>query len=141
MINSFNEINKRAEELYLSAINEQPDDIIALNNLASLLLSEGEHKEAYGYAQRAYEKSPNVPQIADTLAWSAFKLDKIDIALQKSNEAYNKLPSSMNIALNHVEILDASGKRTEARSLLNTLQPQHKKHIKRKQELLDRLGD
>ena len=86
---SFNEINKRAEELYLSAINEQPDDIIALNNLASLLLSEGELKDAYEYAQRAYEKSPSTPQIADTLAWSALKLDEIDIALQKSNEAFN----------------------------------------------------
>lgn len=137
---SFNEINNRAEELYLSAINEEPDDIIALNNLASLLLSEGELKDAYGYAQRAYEKSPSTPQIADTLAWSAFKLDKIDIALQKSNEAFDKLPNSMNIALNHVEILDASGKRTEARSLLNRLQPKRKKHIERKQELLNRLG-
>jgi putative PEP-CTERM system TPR-repeat lipoprotein len=133
---SFNSKYNRAKELYLDAIEKEPNDIIALNNLSGLLISEGELENAYEYAQRAYERSPNIPQISDTLAWSAFKLNKINVALEKSNEAYKKLPNSMNIALNHVEILNASGRNAEALSLLNKLKPQQKKHIERKQKLL-----
>lgn len=136
---TFNKKNKLALELYLAAIDNDPDDIIALNNLSGLLITEGKLEEAYEFAKRAYEKSPNIPQISDTLAWSAFKLNKFNVALEKSNEAYKKLPNSMNIALNHVEILNATGSNAEALSLLNKLKPQQKKQIERKQVLLNKL--
>jgi putative PEP-CTERM system TPR-repeat lipoprotein len=48
-------------------LKAQPNNVIALNNLAWVLQQKGD-KRAREYAQRAFEQSPT-PEVVDTLAW------------------------------------------------------------------------
>jgi len=45
-----------------------PQDVVILNNLASLYHRRGD-KRAYDYAKRAYDLAPNQPQTIDTYGW------------------------------------------------------------------------
>jgi hypothetical protein len=47
-------------------LEAQPDDLVALNNLANLLLT-AEPAEALSLARRAHDAVPGNAQIADTL--------------------------------------------------------------------------
>ena len=48
-------------------LKQQPNDLVALNNLAWIYQQKGD-KRAREYAQRAFEQSPT-PEVTDTLAW------------------------------------------------------------------------
>jgi len=64
----------RAMESYRKALELNPQHAVALNNLATLLVSTGEQTdsdlaEAYPLASMAWELHPGNPEIADTLGW------------------------------------------------------------------------
>lgn len=64
----------RARDCYRKALELNPRHALALNNLASLLVSTGERTdsdvaEAYSMASTAWELHPGNPEIADTLGW------------------------------------------------------------------------
>jgi Tfp pilus assembly protein PilF len=62
-----------AMQHYQRVVDREPGDIVALNNLAYRLASDGKQAdEALKYAQRAAELSPNRPEVNDTLGWALY---------------------------------------------------------------------
>jgi tetratricopeptide (TPR) repeat protein len=59
-----------------------PDNPLALNNMAFLLNYRKQSEEALKYAQKAMELSPNDPDIADTLGWILYEKGLYPSALQ-----------------------------------------------------------
>ncbi len=60
----------KAMEYYKKALQIEPDQPIAANNLAYLMVEGGQNTDvALNYAQSARRSMPNSPSTADTLAW------------------------------------------------------------------------
>ena len=65
----------RAAERYMQVIKGDPNNVVALNNLAyGLAVREGTPPAAKPYAQKAYALAPENPTTADTLGWVEYLL-------------------------------------------------------------------
>ena len=63
----------KAEEYYKNSLQIQPEQPVAANNLAYLMLTKGEDLDvALTLAQTARRGMPNSPNTADTLAWAYY---------------------------------------------------------------------
>jgi tetratricopeptide (TPR) repeat protein len=81
----------QAEPYYEQALKIQPDNAVALNNLAYLKAEEGRDLDrALAMAQQAHEKTPNSAQIADTLGWVYLKKNMTAEAITAFHEALQK---------------------------------------------------
>ncbi len=95
-----------------------------LNNLATLLMEQGEIEDAVQAAQRAYAMASDNPYVIDTLGWIYLQkgLTERSIALlEKAVAAEPRLPKAeLHLALAHLQ----AGNTEKARTLLTTLQAQ-----------------
>lgn len=67
---------------FRKVIGSQPDNAIALNNLAYLLSESGDQtQEPLKYAQRAVELDPKNPEFEDTLGWVLFRRGVYGVAV------------------------------------------------------------
>ncbi len=82
-----------AIHVYQSLLEVNPDDTLALNNLASLL-TDSKPKKALAYAKRAYALVPDDPVVMDTLA-GAMLISKDVVGAQRMIErALDKKPDN-----------------------------------------------
>jgi tetratricopeptide (TPR) repeat protein len=84
-----------AESGYREVLGEQPENLIALNNLASVLVKLGKSDEALAFAQRAAKGAPGVPIILDTLANAQIAAGQAVDAEQTIERAINLDPKSV----------------------------------------------
>jgi cellulose synthase operon protein C len=64
----------QAKSMYQQALNIQPDNALASNNLAYLMLQQGGNVDvAFAMAQTARRGMPDSPAAADTLGWAYFQ--------------------------------------------------------------------
>jgi tetratricopeptide (TPR) repeat protein len=81
----------QAGPYYEQVLKIQPDNAVALNNLASLKADEGRDlDQALIMAQQAREKAPYSAQIADTLGWVYLKKNMNAEAITAFHEALQK---------------------------------------------------
>ncbi len=96
-----------ARPVYEQVLKLQPDSPIALNNLAYLLAGTGSSAdldEALELAQRARQKLPDNPNIADTLGWIYIKKNLAGNAVDVFRDLMameSKLPSTYDFATFH----------------------------------------
>lgn len=64
-----------AESSYLDALNRNPDNPEAMNNLAHVLMKQEKNTEALDWSGRAVEYLPENPAILNTHAWALLKTD------------------------------------------------------------------
>jgi tetratricopeptide (TPR) repeat protein len=84
---------QQAEENYRRVLASQPDNSMALNNLAFLLADKGgDLEEALRLEQRAQTRQPKNPEFADTLGWIYLKKNMGDSALQIFSQLVRKYP-------------------------------------------------
>src|SRR5262249_25834003 len=103
------------------ALQLQPDNIVALNNLAYLLAETGGNlNEALQLAQRAQQKQPGVLTFADTLGWVYLKKNMSDSALQIFNASVRKEPDNPTFRYHLGLALLQKGDKERARSELQT---------------------
>lgn len=89
----------QARPLYEKILKMQPNNEIALNNLAYMMAEEGaDLDQALTLAQRAKQKNPNDPNIADTLGWVYIKKKLPDSAINVLKEIMEKFPTHPNSA-------------------------------------------
>ena len=75
--------NKEAMESLRHAVELTPEIAALMNDLACLIVDSGGNiDEALALAQKANRAAPGGPEIADTLAWTYFKKNQNDSALQ-----------------------------------------------------------
>lgn len=81
-----------AEKAYLQVLQAEPNDLVALNNLAYMYTVDlNQPDKALPHAERAAALMPNDGSVADTYGWALFKVNKV-------REAEEQLSRSVQLA-------------------------------------------
>jgi len=113
-----------ARREYETILQRDPDNVLALNDLAwSLLqLKDGDPLRP---AERAYQLAPSNPAVADTLAWILAESGKSARALPLLKKALEAAPAASDIRLHYAHALFRSGDKRGARSQCEQLLAVH----------------
>jgi Tfp pilus assembly protein PilF len=85
----------KAEDYYKKALQIQPEQPVAANNLAYLMLENGENADvALSWAQTARRGMPNSPNSADTLAWAYYSKGTYGFARDLLEDAVKTDPNN-----------------------------------------------
>lgn len=87
----------QARAVYLELVQTNPKDARAHNNLANVLLLQGDAVQALKHAEFARNLAPNQPQVNDTLGWVLVQLDQTDKGLRYLREAALRTPEDAGI--------------------------------------------
>lgn len=109
---------------YENAVKNGQSNAVILNNMAWLYLNKGD-KRAEEYATRAYQQSPDSPEIVDTYGWVLFKSGKPNDGLAALQQALVIAPNNAEIALHVAEALHALKRDAEARPVLQRIVRDH----------------
>jgi len=83
-----------ARNMYQKALTIQPDNPVASNNLAYVMLQQGGNIDlAISLAQTARRLMPDSPNAADTLGWAYYKKGLYPTAIDLFKEALKKVPN------------------------------------------------
>ncbi|ARM30394.1 hypothetical protein B9H02_02445 [Prosthecochloris sp. HL-130-GSB] len=95
---------------YASVLEIDPDNPLALNNLAYMMAEQDEQLDlALEYATKAVEFEPDNPVFLDTLGWVLYKQQKYERAKLYLEKAATLDPSEPEIRLHLDKVLDAMG--------------------------------
>ena len=82
-----------AQKVYETIIRMNPNNGMALNNLAYLMVESGLDSDvALSYAQRAKQLMPDLPEVTDTLGWIYLKKAQYDYAVNAFQDLVAKAP-------------------------------------------------
>lgn len=114
----------QAMESYRKALELNPQHVLALNNLASLLVSaadrsEADLTEARTMASAAWEWHPGNPEIADTLGWIEVLRGHPDSAQPLLSYAVRERPNDGGMRVHLAMALAGQGKEEEALAQLD----------------------
>ena len=86
---------KEAQDNYRQALQNNPDNDFAANNLAYLLAEDGRDlQSALNWAQAVRKRHPDDPHAADTLGWVYYKLGRLIQAREQGVFAVSKEPDN-----------------------------------------------
>ena len=108
-----------AERNLQLALKAQPNDLVALNNLAWIYQQKGDHR-AREYAQRAFEQAPT-PEVTDTLGWILVQNGEAPKALPLLASAARARNQNSTIQYHYAVALNSVGRSTEAADVLRTI--------------------
>lgn len=118
--------NKAAISHFEQVLKVDPKNVVALNNLASVL-HEDKDSRALKYAEKAYELAPKSAPIADTLGWILVEQNDIARGLPLLKQANAIEPASLEIRYHLAVALMKSGDKTAARKELEQILASGKK--------------
>jgi putative PEP-CTERM system TPR-repeat lipoprotein len=105
---------------YLRILENDPDNVTALNNVAWLYQETGK-SEGVQYAERAHALVPDRPEVTDTLGWLLVQNGDINRGLVLLQEARIKAPHIPDIHYHMAVALYKAGRTDEARKELDRL--------------------
>lgn len=83
-----------SQPIYERVLKVDPGNVLALNNMAYLLAEKGQDlDQALAYAERAKQKLPSNPDVADTLGWIYIKKNLADQAINIFSDLVKKDPN------------------------------------------------
>lgn len=132
-----------ARPAYEQVLKLQPDNPYALNNLAYLIADTGgDLDQALTLAQKAKQKLPEHPDVADTLGWIYIKKNLSDNAVQVLRELVAKQPDRPTFRYHLGLALYQKGDKAAAKRELTTALAKRpaKEEEDRIRELLARIG-
>ena len=109
--------DKQAVTAYEKVLAAQPENIVALNNLAWLYSKENNPK-ALDLAETAYRVNPNDSGIQDTYGWVLVQQGQIDKGRRLLKQALDKLPNVPEVRYHYAVALLKSGEKEKAQQLL-----------------------
>jgi cytochrome c-type biogenesis protein CcmH/NrfG len=113
---------EEAEKAYRSTLQLDPDNAVAMNNLAFLLSERGEDLDhAWGYARRAMELVPEDVEMIDTAGWVQWKRGQTDEAIALFAEALGKTPGNESYRRHLMLALEAKSSRSASMDELKAL--------------------
>ena len=112
--------NAQAIAQFQTILKQDPNNVIALNNLGWLLQASNP-KQALSLLTQAQRLSPNSPDVADTLGWVKVQQKDVSGGLALLGRAHAMAPQDGGITFHLVQALDAAGQRDAARKLLASL--------------------
>ena len=108
----------KAQQNYEKVLGTNPNNVIALNNLAWVYHDAGDPR-SLKLAQRAYELAPRIPAIADTYGWFLVSDGKMEQGLSILERAARGAPDHAEIQYHLAVALVEAGDRRRARSILD----------------------
>ena len=112
--------NNKAIETYEQVIKEEPDNVVALNNLAWLYGLDG-NPRALVLAESALKAAPDDPGVQDTCGWLRVQQGQIETGLHLLEKALQQLPDAPEVRYHHAVALYQSGERDTAIGMLKDL--------------------
>jgi FimV-like protein len=110
-----------AQKHYAALVKLQPENALALNDLAWSMQQTGSVESALQHAQRASELAPDEPEFMDTLAVILSARGEHEKAIALQRKAIERSPTSPGLKLSLAKIYLAAGDKSKARSELETL--------------------
>jgi putative PEP-CTERM system TPR-repeat lipoprotein len=111
---------KAAAAHYQAVIGIEPNNAVALNNLAWIGGELGDPK-AIGYAERAVKIAPNSAPILDTYGMLLIKKGETQTGLENVRRARELAPRRYDIRINYAKALAQAGQKDQARKELEAL--------------------
>ena len=108
-----------AEQNYRKVLEQQPSNIVALNNIASLLEDKNPEK-ALSYARQAYQVAPQNMAVTDTLGWLLVNQKQIKEGTEVLTQAVSQ-GNNPTVKYHLAFALVENGKKEEARIILRKL--------------------
>lgn len=109
-----------AEAELRAVLQRQPNDVVALNDLAWILASKGD-PQAQSLAERAYHLAPNLAAVNDTLGWILARKGQGTQALPYLARATKLSPDDPELAFHYAYALAKTGRQAEARQILSAI--------------------
>ncbi len=111
----------QAKPIYEQILKIHPDDPVALNNLAFIKAEEGvDLDQALTMAQRAVQKVPSSPDMADTLGWVYIKKNLSEDAIRVFKDLVQKQPDKAAYHYHYGMALLQKGDKPSAKRELET---------------------
>lgn len=105
---------------FKAAIAQEPNDVVALNNLAWALNQVGD-PGAEEFAERAHRLAPADPSVDDTLGWVLVRDGKVAGAVDYLRQAVKLDPKDPNVQYHLAYALAKTGQAAEARQILGKI--------------------
>lgn len=100
----------RAAERYRIVLNQNPKDVVVLNNLAYVLgVDLKQPGEAFLYAERAFTLAPTSAEVLDTYGWIQFLLGRPREAMEVLARAVRLAPDQSMLRLHAAVAYEANG--------------------------------
>ena len=112
--------NKQAEAHYKAILDEQPDNVLALNNLA-FLYSQQNDPQAMELAKRAYDKAPESAAILDTYGYILIKQGQPKEGLPILEKAATLAPKANDIQFHLAEAYSVNDNNQKAIEILEPI--------------------
>jgi cytochrome c-type biogenesis protein CcmH/NrfG len=109
-----------AMEVYEKALELNPENLVALNNLAGLYAQTNRAK-ALDLAARAYRIYPDNPGVQDTYGWILVQDGELSKGRSLIKQALNALPRVAEVRYHYAATLIRSGEKTEGLEILRSL--------------------
>jgi putative PEP-CTERM system TPR-repeat lipoprotein len=122
----------KALAVYDDILKLEPENVIALNNVANLLLAK-EPKRALAMAEKAYKRFPADTVITDTYGWILLKNGDTKRGLELLKEAYEAAPNTTEIHFHFAAALAQNGDKAYAKRELEKLLNNHKNFPERQE--------
>ena len=112
---------KSAQAQYKVVLASQPDNVVALNNLAWVSGELGD-PQSIAYAERALKLAPQSPQVIDTLGGLLIKKGDLAKGLEYQERAVQLAPNAPSLRVNYARGLIKADKKDLARKQLEAAQ-------------------
>ena len=112
--------NKAAIEQLQAVVKLEPQNALALNNLA-WALNEEKDPRAMPYAEQAYKLAPENPAVLDTLGWMLTEKGDTARGLPLLQKASGLAPTSADIRYHYAQALVKAGDKARARKEIEQL--------------------
>ncbi len=109
----------QAEAVYLRVLEREPENVVALNNLATLQAEQGKLDDAEKNARKANRLTRDNAQLMDTLGWILYQQKRYSEATELLVRATQIAPSSGVIHYHAGVVYDVSGNSTAAKKFLD----------------------
>jgi len=110
-----------ALDVYHSVVEDHPDHVLVLNNLAWLSRDQ-DLDQAIAYAKHAHQLAPEAAGVADTLAMLLLQKDSGSLrAFELLEKTSKQAPANLEIQLHYAKVLAQREMYTQARAVLNAV--------------------
>lgn len=112
--------NAKAIQAFETVYKQQPENIIALNNLAWLYSLKNDSR-AIIFAEKAYKLKADDAAIQDTYGWILVQQGQVEKGRRLLEQVITELPDVAEVRYHYAVALYESGEKIEAKKLLNRL--------------------